>query len=244
MEYPEFAAGEFYGLVEAGFYKKALQTIFGVSDRPIEFARKFLVAMEPLSHSQRGALIEWSKRAMEPELVDKLRWYVDQLCRHEIGHALAARELNFGIGEIRVSLLAANGDHVATTRVVLDGTTTTLDEVVDYLERRVVVLMAGSMAEQHSHEQLMNKFLQTWQSDSASSDRQKVLEILQILCNIKGAVVQQYFDKLMSRTHGIVFRNHEVICRAAAVLSGRVLHFGQGVWMKPQELESIIMIEN
>lgn len=239
MQYPEFAVGNFSSLVEAGDYKKALQTVFGVSDRPIEFARKFLVAMEPLSQLQREALIEWSKGSMEPERIDKLRWYVDQICRHEMGHALVARQLKFGIGEIRVQLKAADGDHEATSRIYLDVETKTLDEVVDYLERRVIVIMSGSMSESSDCDKIMEEFSQAWQSESSFSDRQKALEIIQILCNIKGVNSEKYFEILMLRTYGIVHANYEIIVRAASILSGRVLHFGQRVWMHPEEIENI-----
>ncbi|WP_339430483.1 hypothetical protein [Pseudomonas sp. EA_65y_Pfl2_P78] len=68
------------------------------------------------------------------------------LAQHEIGHYVVAKVMGFGTGEVTVELTESGG-HKAGAEVFLDLPITDIGAVVSYLERRVVVLFAGALAE-------------------------------------------------------------------------------------------------
>jgi len=68
------------------------------------------------------------------------------IAQHEMGHHVLARLMGFATSEVTVEL-SERGDHKGGATIHLAESMTTIDEVKAYLERRVLVLYAGAMAE-------------------------------------------------------------------------------------------------
>lgn len=244
MQLPEFEQGEFVTLVATGDFKKALQTIFGMGDKPVVYARAFIGALEGVPPIDRQHLLEWCKVPMELHSIGDFKWYLDQIARHEFGHAVAARVLGFKTGEFSLLLKASNGDHVATSLTIPDAPTPAITDVENYLERRIIVLMAGTMSEPSEAKNLESEFFSAWEDDAAESDRQKVIELIQVLLNIRGKAgpgqAARCLRELALKTLQIVRFHHSLIFRSASVLSGRITSFGQTATMTGEEFEGLI----
>ncbi|QBE66351.1 hypothetical protein [Pseudoduganella lutea] len=176
---------------------------------------------------------------MELEPLEAIRWYVDQIARHELGHAVAARLLGFHSGKMVLAVSAANGDHEASTSVGLDMALSDVSQIRSYVEKRVIVLMAGTMAEPDTSQDLMAEFHAAFEAGPANSDRQKCEEFLQLLQNVEvGNLDAQpnhtdYYRKLVFATHRLITANHAAIDRIAIKMSHQVQTFGQIVKWPP-----------
>lgn len=248
MQVPAFETGNFVDLIQAGAFKKAIQTVFGVGDKPVHYARAFLVALESLSSPDRKKLLAWCELPMDSQPIGDFQWYLDQIARHEMGHAVVARVLGFGTGGFTLLLKASNGDHVATSLTKLDAPATTIGELQNYLERRVIVLMAGTMSESKLGEDLLYQFKYAWTKDAAESDRQKVEELIQVLTNLRGETgsgeAGRCFRDLALKTLKVVQHHHKLICRAALMLSRQVAHFGQQATLSSEEFDELLDSES
>ncbi|WP_157201075.1 hypothetical protein [Massilia sp. Root351] len=236
MQIPSFDVSKFFELIAARQFKKAVQTIFGVGDKPVVYARALIEHMYRLDATDRQELLKWSSAPMEPEPLEELRWYVDQIAQHEVGHAIAARLLGFSTGTITLNLVAADGNHIATTAIDLD--TPSLDQkgLREYLEKRIMVLMAGSMAEAESTRYVRENFEEAFLV--ATSDQQKCDELFQVLLNmhheesdVRFTHYGQYREYLVERTIRLLAPNHAVIAKVAKAMSQTLTNYGQvGKW--------------
>jgi len=68
------------------------------------------------------------------------------ITQHEVGHFVAARVLRFRTDGITVEMLPRGG-HQGSAGVLLAEPLKTMDEIKDYLRRRVQVLYAGALAQ-------------------------------------------------------------------------------------------------
>jgi prephenate dehydrogenase len=168
MQMPDFECGEFTSLVAEKSYKKALQTVMGVGDKAVVYARALINCIEELTPNDRESLLAWCNSPMEDQPIGELQWYLDQIARHEVGHAVVARVLGFKTGAISLMLKAANGDHTACATTPLYTSTPNSADVESYIERRIMVLIAGTMSEAASIQQLKYEFWNAWNEPQPS----------------------------------------------------------------------------
>lgn len=244
MQIPYFEAGDFGKKVLAGDFKKALQTLVGTGDKGVVLARALVNAVYELAPTDQEKLLEWCKAPMEPQPIGELQWYLDQIARHEMGHAVAARVLGFKTGAITLVLKDPNGTHEATAATPLDRPTLNATELKDYLERRVMLLMAGTMAEADSVDKLWPEFFPAWDGEAALSDRQKTDELIQVLMNMSGGgdllETSRCSRNLAAKTLQIVGFHYALIARIALALSGKIKDFGQLAKLSNDEFELLL----
>lgn len=249
MKLPSIDVSEFTGLVKSKRFKEAFQSVMGVGDKPVLYGRALIELFKDLEPQDQYDLIAWCSVPMELEPLDAIRWYVDQIVRHELGHAIAAELLGFHSGKMTLQLLAANGDHVATTRVGLDIPVSSVAEVRRYVEKRTIVLMAGTMAEPDSSRNLMRDFHAAFEDGPSNSDRQKCDEFIQLLLNIEsgdanGPMRQSdCYRSLVAATHELVLVNHAAMVRTAHKMSHRVQTYGERAMWTPAELQELLAQE-
>ena len=146
-------------------------------------------------------------------------------------------------------LNAANGNHVATTELILDTAPLDFAGLRRYLESRIMVLMAGAMAEAEDVRGILSAFNEA--STGAESDRQKCDELFQVLCNMRNDQdneiyddQSQYWTHLVQRAVRIVMINHPVIVRVGKRLSQAVENYGQAVTWTAEEFDAILSGEH
>lgn len=106
--------------------------------------------------------------------------------QHEVGHYIAARLLGFKPGAISVTITDLHDGHNASAEVITACALSDKQSIIDYLNRRVIVLYSGVLAEslvdgivveEIAHESLATK--------GGIRDQDKAKELLQLLRNIE-----------------------------------------------------------
>lgn len=85
-------------------------------------------------------------RTDKKEIPSHIRQRAREVAQHEMGHHVMARLMGFTIGEVTVEV-ADRGAHSGGSIIHLAQSLTSIGDVRAYLERRVLVLYAGAMAE-------------------------------------------------------------------------------------------------
>jgi hypothetical protein len=226
---------QFIARIEEGQYAQALMAVTGTSKVALKKSRELLSMVHLLPAEQQQRLLQWSATDLpwsEQQaallIPADLKWLVTQLARHEVAHALIAKSLGFIVGEIRIGVSSATGDHEGSSGATSNRHLKTAEDVVQYSEDRIVVLMAGTMAEAESESEVGrgfdSAFKESW------SDYSKMLDHMQLLANLIGEDFQSYFGtsypRLRARTATIVRENFPLILEVVDVLAERVETFG------------------
>src|SRR6516165_5870327 len=98
---------------------------------------------------------------------------------HECGHLLAARSLGFPTGGIHLSSTEAG----ASIDLLLS--LKTIDQVLEFIERRVQVLYAGSLAESLVRKKVQDDVANKLLMSTAANDFAKVRELLRMWIGLK-----------------------------------------------------------
>lgn len=167
------------------------------------------------------------------------------LAQHEMGHYVLSKVMGFGTGQVTLELTGFDG-HRGGSTIHLDQPTANLDAVISYLERRVIVLFAGALAEALSPVQTPEKGIdQTKASEiflspnlGAGDDHAKVREALMLLRNIhsvtpcgKDDVYRQLIDirdRLWDRASELVEQFEDTIVGLACSLTQTLQVSGTG----------------
>jgi hypothetical protein len=194
---------------------------------------------------------------MKKELPIGLRHSAMSGAQHEMGHYLVARALGFRTGEVSIKFTTPNDLHGSTT-VELGENLASLDDVTKYLERRILVLLAGAAAETLppdtiekfvDHEAVLE--IHRKSSRGTEQDFAQAKELITILRNIshfpsdpaKAATLQAEHDrleeKLMGRAAELVENYGELIVALAWTLTGNVTTAYGRATLKAEELERI-----
>lgn len=170
---------------------------------------------------------------------------VRTLAQHEMGHYVLARVMGFGTGKVTMELMGFDGRRGGST-IHLDQPTADLDAVISYLERRVIVLYAGALAEALSPVQTPQKGIDQAKASEiflspnlgAGEDHAKVREALMLLRNIhnvtrcdKNDVQRQMNDignRLWARASELVEQFEDTIVGLACSLTQTLQVSGVG----------------
>lgn len=112
---------------------------------------------------------------------------IKKICTHEAGHYVVARELKFKTHGIEV-YFENNGNHKGQS--ILEPRTPGIKSIVNlelYLERRIIVLFAGAIAEKMNIRGDFNpdEAIKEWNNGGSMNDHAKIRELVHILRNIK-----------------------------------------------------------
>src|SRR6201995_3461370 len=120
------------------------------------------------------------------------RGAVTSTIRHECGHLVVARSLGFSTGGIHLSPVEAG----ASIDLLLS--LKTIDEVLEFIERRVQVLYAGSLAESLNRTKIQNDVANKLLMSTAANDFAKVRELVRMWVGLKHPEVTEskFQDKL------------------------------------------------
>ncbi len=106
------------------------------------------------------------------------------ICRHESGHQVIARVLGFEAGDMEFKDLQAGSTFTGTAEL------NTVDEIVDWVSRRSIVLYAGAIAEAIEDGEIRSEYaLCFYKNYVANDDYRKISEFVRLLRNIRGPVV-------------------------------------------------------
>ncbi len=170
-----------------------------------------------------------------------------RVARHEAGHYVTARVLGFRAGpcSIRIDFPI---DHRGGAGVELATALTSVDDVADYLERRVQVLYAGTLAEAMSEGVIDQPKAIEYLKTGSARDHAKVRELINILRNIKYPETQalertqkELTDldlTLLGKTEAIVLAEGKIIHKLANHLASGIRAYGQDFELSVEALNN------
>lgn len=157
------------------------------------------------------------------------------VAQHEMGHHIIARIMGFATDEVTVRIIGHDG-HDGSATIQLAQSLTSLDAIKSYLERRVLVLYAGALAETLTPRQTPERGVDNDKAveiirgaKGAEQDHAKAREAITLIRNIlhpgtqDEAVVQSELDaielRLWMRATELVEQFEEVIVGVAGALT-------------------------
>ena len=187
---------------------------------------------------------------------EQLNAFVSQKCRHEYGHYIAARVLGFRTGNVTFRLTSENGDHVGTSEVMVHMPLIETAALIDYLERRVVVLFSGGMAETPFSEDIGGEYLEDVLSKGGGeSDSAKITELVELHLNLTATDAMEasarcsartiLMKRLRRRSEDIVRAEYSLIAALAAEHAGRMTEVSRGwAWgFTAEDLDAMALIK-
>lgn len=227
-DYEGFIAG-----LTSGHFRDALACMMGQNSEGIERTRQLLIQFIHLGPGLQTALLDWCREPQGPMQVGDLRWYLVKIARHELAHLVVAKLTGFSPEDLTLVLLSPDGNHMGTSTMNLFCETLTIADTCAYLERRIMVLLAGSIAEAENAGGVRKAALESIYSEGAASDLQKALELIQLHLNIQGNTDSEAMESMLHsmayRTAEIVETNYETISVLAQRFCDGISNFGQRI---------------
>lgn len=191
-------------------------------------------------------------------LPEHLRQIAASVARHEMGHYVIARALGFMTGDVILEIREPVG-HRGAAEIILQASIKSLEDVRLYLERRVIVLYAGALAETLPYIASPTKRVDIKRAleilntngQGAEQDYAKVRELIHALRNIShpdtdladdGAIQADLYevnDKLFYRAVELVETLAETITGLGQNLADRVEEIGKVVKLEAVYLEDL-----
>lgn len=229
--------------IRAGDYRDAVASIMGQNPKGIERSKSLIIEFDKLEIKNQEQLIAWSKLpSVRLPIKNEQKWYVEEIARHEMAHIIVAKAVGFGTGEATLVLQSPDGSHQGTSMIYLDCSTPSLKSVSTYLDRRIMVLLAGYLAEPADALVRQNHKHQIIQSKMTESDLQKVLELIQLKLNIESSLdpnaIESTLHAMTERASAIVEANFNVISSLAQKFADRVEFYEQCVGWLGDEIDN------
>lgn len=226
-------AEDFATNVRRGYFRKAVASVMGQNPIGIERTKRFLIEFNQLDSAHQESMLDWSCLPAERLPVNGQKWYVEEIARHEMAHIVVAKALGFSTGDATLVLHSPDGSHQGTSVINLDYSTPSLSEVSAYLDRRVIILLAGYLAEQAVAHERQSCAYQTIRSKLEESDLQKALELIRIKLNIERIshpnAIEKMLHALVLRASTIVEANFSVISALAQRFADRIEFYEQRI---------------
>jgi ATP-dependent Zn protease len=171
-----------------------------------------------------------------------IREHALQIANHEMGHYVVARALGFETGDVTLKV-TMDLRHQAGASIILTRSISSIEEMKEHLEGRLIVLFAGAMSQtlsaKHSARKLVDKSKATTILNGelgAEQDYAKVRELRQLLRNISypdtdpasseriTAELKEITDRVWLRTQQLVEELADTITGlGAALVDGMVI---------------------
>jgi hypothetical protein len=223
-------------------HRDGLAKIMGQSTTGIVRARQLVLELDQLDPADVASLRAWCAQPMpELSIIPEHRGVLEDLAAHEFGHLVAARALGFKTGDISLVLTSMGGSHTGTIEIIPDEVTPDMATVMDYLQRRAMVHFAGMLA-QWPEPLKQGHVVPAIQEERGESDRQKALELIRVMLNIKGDVTDEGHARAMVglavSANILVTQNFPIIRALAARFAANIRFYGQTYRWAAAEIEA------
>ncbi|RLA84033.1 MAG: peptidase M41 [Epsilonproteobacteria bacterium] len=179
---------------------------------------------------------------------------IKYLAQHEVGHYIVARVLGFKTGNISLEILDFNGGHKGMAEIILFAELSNIDNIIKYLENRIIVLYAGALSqtlnngkinEDEANDLLLNK--------GSQNDFAKIRELIHVLRGIKypktvidvqaNNELDEIANNLWTKTIKIVEDEKELITGLASIFESDIKYTEQNIIITEKELDNIPYIK-
>lgn len=168
---------------------------------------------------------------------------------HEAGHYIVGTILRFKQEDMAINIINAR-EHSAKTGILLGEGLDSLENVVEYCERRIKVLYAGAIAEAKYTNTLTNIGIeQILTTGGGKSDFDKIKELLRFLRGIKhplttaieetDAQFLELANEMINATIEIVEENYDTILSLGRELANLVKTNGKEYTLKRKIIEDV-----
>lgn len=180
-----------------------------------------------------------------------------QIANHEMGHYVVARALGFETGDVTLKV-TMDLRHQAGASIILTRSISSIEEMKEHLEGRLIVLFAGAMSQtlpaKHSARELVDKTKATAILNGefgAEQDYAKVRELRHLLRNISypdtdpasseciTAELKEITDRVWLRTQQIVEALADTITGLGAALVDGMVIVEQ--WGRPADTYEVVL---
>lgn len=226
----------FFDLVKGSKWPAAITSVVGESHRALMLSRQLVAEIARLDQEDQARLQKWCSTPLPADgsqhmqIPLEMRDSVETIARHEIGHAVIARSMGFKTGDIFIQLFGNDGSHKGATTIFLEQRTQTISDVLEFIENRIVVLMAGTMSEAPSYEKVGDEFDEKFKN--SISDKEKTEELIRLSLNIQGRLAdldrKDYCKVLRNRARDAVKVKYGLIVTLASQLANDVEKYGLG----------------
>jgi hypothetical protein len=241
MSDAEINTEDFAANVRRGDFRKAIAEVMGQNPIGIERTKRFLIEFNRLDSAHRESMLSWSILPAERLPVNGQKWYVEKIARHEMAHIVVAKALGFSTGGVTLVLHSPDGSHQGTSSINLDCPTPSLSEVSAYLDQRVIILLAGYIAEPADASERQSCAYLTIQSKRGESDLQKAWELIRVKLNIEGIsrpnAINEILHILVPRALTIVEANFSVISALAQRFADLIDFYEQPIGWEGSEID-------
>lgn len=168
---------------------------------------------------------------------------------HEAGHYIVATHLGFQCEDISATVYNLNKDHIASTITILDKSLPNHNSVIDYCEKRVQMLYAGSLAQSLVDNKINLDRLKAAFKSEGVSDLEKVVELVTIVRGCKYpdiigaeniiAYSKQIDQELLNKSAKIVLDNQTLIFEIGQLLIEGLNTFGEKFILKKAKIQSL-----
>jgi len=178
---------------------------------------------------------------------------LQRIGQHEVGHWIAAKESGFKTNFLSVKLIDTNGSYEGGSEIILALPTETKKKIVDYLEKRVIILYSGVVAEWLKNDEINIDEAVKSLTVTAINDSTKVTELCNILRNITHAdetdqskmneTLKLISGELWSKSLDLVIKSKEVIYGLGGRLATEVKSIGKEYRLSKEEIENLPAIK-
>ena len=173
---------------------------------------------------------------------------IENICNHEAGHYIIARELGFITNGMSIQM-QTNGHSGESVIEPWTSGINNLTELQNYLKRRIKVLYAGVISESFEMENHSDYALNEWNSGGGKDDHSKIRELTQVLRNIiyPNTVQEPEAQKeltdlnneLFDQTVKIVSERLKLIRGISSMLSGKVKEYNIKYSLTETEINNV-----
>ena len=229
---------DFAAFIRRGDIRSGVAEVMGQNPIGIDRSKRLLLKFNQLDSVHQKLIMDWSCSRDESLPIGDQKWYVEVIARHEMAHIVVAKALGFSTSEVTLVLNSPDGSHQGTSVIKLDSQTTSLSEVSAYIDRRVIVLLAGYIAESDDASERMSCAHHISQK-STESDLQKALELIQIKSNMipQPNTRDRILSSLALRSLAIVEANFSVISALAQRFADRVEFYQQCIGWTESDID-------
>ena len=187
----------------------------------------------------------------QPNLIpEDQRPFVLQKCRHEFGHYVIAKVLGFRTGDLSFRLTSLNGHHVGSSEVMVQTSTPDVPSILAYLERRIVVLYSGAMAEATSAQDVSMRLAKDiFARGGAEGDMVKIEELIAVHLNISQPDAMEdearvlarrdLMSRLCQEAARMVRAEHSLISELATLLAQHLTAVGRGAGLHAKDIDDM-----
>lgn len=191
---------------------------------------------------------------MKIQQADKNR--IKKICTHEAGHYIVARELSFKSHKISATFYFPTGQSGESIIEHFTPSINNLKELETYLERRIKVLYAGTIAEamEENGDYNSDYALDEWRKGGGMNDYAKIGELTQALRNIRypetiektnAQIELDIIDKgLFKQSATIVYERIELIYGVGDMLLQKVKKYNIKYILAESEIDTIKRVKD